>query len=84
MAEFRAYRSDIERMLHLRARTFAPLRAYPSRPYRVRECMAFQCLGGQQPAYWDTLLSHPVGRLLGYTLNRIYFENRSFSSSGSR
>jgi hypothetical protein len=25
MAEFRAYRSDSERMLHLRARTFAPL-----------------------------------------------------------
>jgi hypothetical protein len=25
MAEFRAYRSDCERMLHLLARTFAPL-----------------------------------------------------------
>jgi hypothetical protein len=25
MAEFRAYRSDCERMLQLRARTFAPL-----------------------------------------------------------
>jgi hypothetical protein len=25
MAEFRALRSDFERMLHLRARTFAPI-----------------------------------------------------------
>ena len=32
MAEFRAYRSAGERMLHLRARTFAPLTAYLAKP----------------------------------------------------
>src|SRR5690242_7409128 len=32
MAEFRAYRSAGERMLHLRARTFAPLTFRPGKP----------------------------------------------------
>ncbi|MFL5289456.1 MAG: hypothetical protein ACJ8AW_53000, partial [Rhodopila sp.] len=32
MAEFRALRSDFERMLHLRARTFAPLTDWVGNP----------------------------------------------------
>ena len=35
MAEFRALRSDFARMLHLRARTFAPL------TIRSDKCLAF-------------------------------------------
>jgi len=35
MAEFRALRSDFERMLHLRARTFAPFTQTEGRTLRM-------------------------------------------------
>src|SRR4051794_4826811 len=39
MAEFHAPRSDCERMLHLRARTFAPLTIFVGQNQRKRRCL---------------------------------------------
>ena len=49
MAEFRAFRSDCERMLHLRARTFAPLTRMLHNPLKrmslsVESAIAAICL----------------------------------------
>jgi len=78
MAEFRVYRSEIERMLHLRARTFAP---FTDQSLRNRDFVGFVVNFDMRQDYPAVRRGRRPYKAAGPDVNTVFRETRK---SGER